>query len=344
MNFNYSLINKKFHYLVIEIFFKNVKSFIRSEQSKLILLLIIVCILNYIIPLYGINANNKNIKIALCTMGKNENLYAREFIEYYINLGVEHLFIYDDNDPFTQKIEDILDFKYKDKVSIYNAKQLKLNNQSDAFNNCYENNLKIYSWFIMVDMDEYLYIVNDTLKNYLTKQEFNNCDFIKIHWVVSNDNNLLYYDSRPLFERFPKPYLKSRFIKSIIRGNITNLKYWVHSPFISPDRNVTCDNEGKKIQYKYMNFESIDEINIKKAYLIHFRFKSTEEFINKYKRGYSNWHGNEIGKILKLRLKEYFQQNGITLEKIELIEKELKLNLTKYRNALNSSNNLFSNK
>ena len=118
----------------------------------------------------------------------------------------------------------------------------------------------------MVDMDEYLYIVNDTLKNYLTKQEFNNCDFIKIHWVVSNDNNLLYYDSRPLFERFPKPYLKSRFIKSIIRGNITNLKYWVHSPFISPDRNVTCDNEGKKIQYKYMNFESIDEIKNEEAF------------------------------------------------------------------------------
>ena len=152
-------------------------------------------------------------------MGKNENLYAREFIEYYMNLGVDHLFIYDDNDNFTEKIEDILDLKYKDKVSLYNAKQLNLNNQSDAFTNCYENNLKIYDWFIMIDMDEYLYIVKDSLKNYLTRIVFNKCDFIKVHWVNSKDNNLLYYDSRPLFERFPKPYLKSIFIKSTIDTN-----------------------------------------------------------------------------------------------------------------------------
>ena len=114
----------------------------------------------------------------------------------------------------------------------------------------------------MVDMDEYLYIVKDSLKNYLTRKEFIKCDFIKIHWVIPKDNNLLYYDSRPLFVRFPKPYSKSIYIKSIIRGNITNLKYHVHSPSVSPDRNVTCDNEGKNIQYKYLNFESIREIKI----------------------------------------------------------------------------------
>ena len=77
------------------------------------------------------------------------------------------------------------------------------------------------------------------------------------------------------------------------------MKYWVHSPYISPDRNITCNNEGKKIRYKYMNFESIKKINTKNAYLIHFRYKSTEEFINKYKRGYSNWYGNETNEILK---------------------------------------------
>ena len=48
-----------------------------------------------------------------------------------------------------------------------------------------------------------------------------------------------------------------------------------------------------------MNFESIKKINTKNAYLIHFRYKSTEEFINKYKRGYSNWYGNETNEILK---------------------------------------------
>ena len=42
-----------------------------------------------------------NMKIALCTLGKQENLYAKEFIEYYTNLGVDHIYIYKDNEPNT---------------------------------------------------------------------------------------------------------------------------------------------------------------------------------------------------------------------------------------------------
>ena len=141
----------------------------------------------------------------------------------------------------------------------------------------------------MVDMDEFLVIVNDSLKNYLSNPVFKKCDFIKFHWIIPSDNNLLYYDNRSLFERFKGPYKKSPYIKSIIRGNINNLKYWVHSPYYSPKRNFTCNNIGKIIPYKNLNFESIIPINIEKAYIIHYDFKSTEEFINKYNRGYNNW-------------------------------------------------------
>ena len=38
--------------------------------------------------------------------------------------------------------------------------------------------------------------------------------------------------------------------------------------------------------YNNMNFEYYDPININKAYIIHFKFKSTEEFVNKLKRGH----------------------------------------------------------
>ena len=83
-----------------------------------------------------------------------------------------------------------------------------------------------------------------------------------------------------------------------------------------------------------MNFETILPINTNKSYLIHFRFKSTEEFINKYRRGYSNWHGNQTLNVLFSKLVTYFRQNRITLDKINYIEKELKLNLSVYRTKL----------
>ena len=239
-----------------------------------------------------------HIKVALCTMGKKENLYAKEFMEYYMNLGVNHIFIYDNNDPFTERIKDVLDKKYKERITFYETQSFNIIDQTQAFTNCYENNLKKFDWFIMVDMDEYLFIVNDTLKNYLNNKIFGKCDFIKIHRVDTQDNDLLYYDSRTLFKRFKKPYIKTKFIKTIIRGNIPDLKYWVHSPYISPIKNITCTNGGRLINYKNMNFETILPINTNKSYLIHFRFKSTEEFINKYRRGYSNWHGNQTLNVL----------------------------------------------
>ena len=117
-----------------------------------------------------------------------------------------------------------------------------------------------------------------------------------------------------------------------------NLKYWVHSPYISPKRNISCNNKGTRILNKKINFEKIRPINTEKAYIIHYRFKSTEEFINKYKRGYSNWFGRKINKFLKTKIKEYLEENEITLEKINYIEKELKINLNAYKLKLKNIN------
>ena len=42
-----------------------------------------------------------------------------------------------------------------------------------------------------------------------------------------------------------------------------------------------------------MNSEKLESISNKRAYIIHYKFKSTEEFVNKYKRGYKNWFRNK---------------------------------------------------
>ena len=222
---------------------------------------------------------NNEIKISLCTMGRKENLYVKEFVEYYIKLGIDHIFIYDDNEQSTEKISDVLGTKYKNEVTIYENIKDRINNQSEAFTNCYQNNLRKFDWFLMVDMDEYLYIVNNKLKNYLSSQIFNKCDFIKFHWVIPNDNNLVKYDSRPLYKRFRGPYMKSKIIKSIIRGNIQDLKYSIHSPIFSPKKNTSCNNEGKIVFYKQMNSEKLEPINIKRAYIIHYKLNQLKNLL-----------------------------------------------------------------
>ena len=36
----------------------------------------------------------ENIKVCMCTIGKEENLYAREFVNFYKEKGVDKIFIY----------------------------------------------------------------------------------------------------------------------------------------------------------------------------------------------------------------------------------------------------------
>ena len=271
-----------------------------------------------------------NLKIALCTMGKRENLYVKEFVDYYYNLGIDQMFIYDDNEPNTEKISDVIDSKYNQFVTVIENRNV-IKNQSLAFTDCYHRNINKFDWFLMVDMDEFLYIVKDTLKDYLVNQIFDKCDFIKFHWILSTDNNLLHYDPRPLFERFKPPFIKSIFIKTMVRGNISDLKYWVHSPRYSPKRNITCNNIGEKINYKKLNFEKIYKINVEKAFIIHFRFKSTEELIMKFTRGYSDWLGSWSKSFIKISVREYLEQNELTLEKIDYIEKGLNISLFLYK-------------
>ena len=78
------------------------------------------------------------------------------------------------------------------------------------------------------DIDEYIHIPNN-IKNFLNEKKFDNCQKIYLNWVFHTDNNLIYYDNRSLFERFPeierdaiinKNY--SQRVKSILRGNISN--------------------------------------------------------------------------------------------------------------------------
>jgi hypothetical protein len=94
----------------------------------------------------------------------------KEFINYYINLGIDKIFIFDDNDINTEKISDMIEFKYKKYIKIYNPKKLKLFRQSQQFTFCYTKNKNKFDWILMVDMDEYLYIKKDKLiKNYLSR-------------------------------------------------------------------------------------------------------------------------------------------------------------------------------
>ncbi len=94
-----------------------------------------------------------DITICLCIMGKEENIYAKEYINHYKKLGYNHIFLYDNNDLNGENFEDVLKDEINEGfVSIINyrgkkgKKGKKGGIQLEIYYDCYEKNNKNYDW------------------------------------------------------------------------------------------------------------------------------------------------------------------------------------------------------
>ena len=121
----------------------------------------------------------KKIKVCVCSCGKNENAYAKEFVQHYAKFGVDIIYIYDNNDINDERFDDVLEEYVSQgfvKILDYRGKS-KI--QMMAFNHCYQKNKHKYDYFIYFDMDEFIYLKNyNNIKEYLSQNHFEKCNVI----------------------------------------------------------------------------------------------------------------------------------------------------------------------
>ena len=273
--------------------------------------------------------------VCICLIGKNENLYVKEFIDYYLLSGVKKIFIYDNNDINGENFKDIIQDDYSKRVEIIDVRGMT-SIQIPIYNYCYKNNYDKFDWIGFIDFDEYLFIKNNSnINSFLSNKRFEKCELVFFNWMIYNDNNLIKYDNRTLSKRFKKPKSLHNHGKSFVRGG--NNKLLIPSTHI-PGINVHsfCNSKGEKIYPK--NFINTKKENSPLAYIKHYYTKTVEEFCNKINKGnahYNKKHSHYI-KSIKSRINYFFRLNKITEEKIEILEKCTKLNLKNYKNELKS--------
>ena len=277
--------------------------------------------------------NTQNIKVCLCVIGKNENLYAKEFVTYYKNLGYNHIYIYDNNDKKGEKFEDVLQDEIQSNfVTIVNfrgksALHIQRGPQCLAYNHCYEAHRKEYDWLSFFDFDEFLEVRPNAknIQEFLGNPRYDKCQNIKINFLIYDDNEQLYYDNRPVQERFPNPkynHSSNNIVKSTVRGGLEH-NYWrfkcsVHTSYM----NVTnCNSQGDIIKYN----SGSNPINHTYAAIKHYYTKSVEEFVNKTRRGDSFVYKGYNDFWKRKRMKVYFGYNNYSLEKENLFKKLFEL-------------------
>jgi len=278
----------------------------------------------------------KNKKVCVCTLGKEENKYIREFVQHYKKYGVDKIFLYDNNDINGEKFGDAIgDYIENGYVEIldWRGKKKAL---FQIMNDCYKNNFNIYDWLIFYELDEFIHLSNySNIKIFLNEEKFNKCNLVYLNLLCHTDNNLLYYENKSLAERFPKISPLSKLggrlleIKCIMRGHIPGININKAHGCNYHKKYKNCNGFGHLYQHKH---RFATENDYKYYYIDHYYSKSTEEFINKINKGDAMFRSK---KYSLHRIRKYFSQSDFTEEKRLMIQNRTGINLTSFVNFSN---------
>ena len=259
------------------------------------------------------------MKVALFCVFRNTQIYINEYIEHYLNLGFNDIYLIDNSD--SDKLDIILDPKFRNNVFIINIRSKDLIDNFVAYQiKLYTSLYNIYSfkydWLAFFDDDEYLILnKHNSIQEYLNCDLFTNVDQIHINWLVFDDNDQLYYKNEPLIKRFTRISKKyydlykeaANGVKSILRSNLDLHFITPHTAVSNTDNAlITVDNDGL---YYSEWYSSHNKLHIDYAQLNHYITKSTEEYLQ-HKIINPLWNLND----------KYFEVNKYTNEKIQMFK------------------------
>jgi hypothetical protein len=277
--------------------------------------------------------------LCLIAIFKNESHILKEWIEHYLNQGVDKFFLMDNGS--TDEYYSILQpYIVSGKVDL--VKDNKRHAQTELYNKYFLNKCKKYDWVIVCDLDEFIYGRKycNSIKDFLGKVH-NNFSQVFVPWkmfgsngfdtmdkkqpssVISSFTKRINYDNNKnnKFRSFIcKGKVKYIYSKTIIRTKYL-LKFEVHSSETSNKNYLTSYALKNNHIHKNKDFTEINEDIIENSalHLNHYAIQSFDWFMRvKATRGDINAARNE-----NVRNKEYFQEyNFNEIEDLELSNKQ----------------------
>jgi hypothetical protein len=252
--------------------------------------------------------------VAICAIGRMENRYAVEWVEHYLKLGVNKIFIYDNNRPddgehFVDVLQPYVD---RNQVEIIPWEGL----QKPAYEDCYNRHNGEYQWIGFFDFDEFLQTPSGNVDKLL--EPLTNADVVVINWRTMTDNGMTQYDDRLVQERFTEAreqdFHTNHHVKCFVNTGIPGISFNdPHCP--NAPRLHVVNVRGEQVEQKPLQPAIIHDI----AYINHYDTKSAWEWVNiKQKRGTCS--GEETTKLKHAANVEYFFGiNERTTEKEQIL-------------------------
>ncbi len=226
--------------------------------------------------------------LSILTTVRDENEYLVEWLNYHIEIGVDHFYIYDNEsvEPIQTYLENI-NYEHIDKVTVI-PWETTSHTQQDTCNDWLRNYGLETKWFICMDIDEFIKIKenqNKTLIDFLN--ENTKYSSIKCKWKHYTANGHVEKTSEPVMERFTVE---------------TDWHDWKNGgKYFAQSNRTTCFTSYVP-QLRLGTKTSDNEISANFYQLNHYFTKSYEEYVEKIKRG-------SVNPNLMRRLEEFFEVN-----------------------------------
>jgi hypothetical protein len=250
--------------------------------------------------------------VALVTSVRNEGLGLLEWVAYHLAIGIEHIFVYwNDNDDGSTSLINALDGAGYI-TAIENVISGDVPIQKKAFEHSLHllPELRHYKWAFYLDPDEFFvpratpdFDVASLIARIEARSADEQIDAVMFNWKWFGSENTLRRTPGLLLERFvhSKP---NRHIKCLVRPSAITSMNHAHFPIMShPERIVRSDlnrvDDNEHTTGKTSPVYELGQIN-------HYWNKSFEEFLLKKYRG----RGSSKRLFGELELKSFFDWGG----------------------------------
>lgn len=221
-------------------------------------------------------------ELSICTIFQNEAPYLKEWIEFHVEHGVQHFYLYNNNStddykivlkPYVDnKLVDIFDWSetYKTGPEFFLI-------QCKVYLDCCQKIKHKDKWLAVIDSDEFLFSpIEKDLKKILKNYE--NYGAVQVNWVLYGTSNVNVPHGEKLINhllyRSELSFIHNQIMKSIVRPiSVTGCKsphFFEFHPFIK------AVNESKEV----VTGKGSHPISVNKLRINHYWSRDLDYFYN----------------------------------------------------------------
>lgn len=270
------------------------------------------------------------MRTVICAIARMENHYIKEWVDYHLSLGFDHIFLYDNAHQGEETIDEVIDVetKYKGVVTIIQEYD-KMHRQVAVYTECY--NTQQFDWIAFIDIDEFITFAKDSKTGAAMYKDIHDFlleradeDVIVLNWMTYGDSGKMKDNGQPLLDRLTKPmpyhfsienaWGKQPFncrVKSIYKKGLSIDNGILPHTSKGPFKTFNADKQ----QVSQMPIQAI--ITYENCYVRHFITKTLPEFVKtKVKR-----KDNVSGSQTTYRFPGFFLYNPPTFRRIYLYKR-----------------------